>query len=255
MHILAIGDIVGDSGTELFLEKIDELKQRYQVDFCIVNGENACTGNGINRHKAELLLDGGADVLTLGNHTFRQKEATALLAHNDKILRPLNFPPETVGKGAAVYQVGDVRIGVINLLGRVHMDPVDCPYRAVDAALKTMKADLIFVDFHAETTSEKVSMGWHLDGRVTAVFGTHTHVQTADEWVLPGGTGYITDLGMTGPIYSCLGVKKEITLERFITAMPRRFEFADGKAKLCGALFCVDEKTGKTQSVERVCEV
>ncbi len=253
MNILAVGDIVGDAGTEMFLSHIDEIKRKYEVDFCIVNGENACAGNGISRKKAEMLLSGGADVLTMGNHTFRQKEAFSLLAHNEKIVRPLNFPPDTVGRGAAVFNVGGRRIGVINLLGRIYMDQVDCPFRAVDEALKTMKADLVFVDFHAEATSEKISMGWHLDGRVTAVFGTHTHVQTADDWVLPKGTGYITDIGMTGPIYSCLGVQKEIPLERFITGMPRRFEFADGKSMLSGVVFTVDENTGKTIKTERIC--
>lgn len=252
MKILAVGDIVGDAGTEMFLSNIDQIKQQYAIDFCIVNGENACSGNGISRRKAEILLSGGADVLTLGNHTFRQKEATSLLLNNQRVLRPLNYPQGTPGRGAAVYQVGSVKIGVLNALGRIYMDYMDCPFRGIDKALKNMQADLIFVDFHAEATSEKISMGWHLDGRVTAVFGTHTHVQTADEWVLPKGTGYITDLGMTGPIYSCLGVKKEITLGRFIQCIPKRFEFADGKCRLCAAVFTVDEQSGKTLSVERI---
>ncbi len=253
MNILAVGDIVGDAGTECFLSSIDALKTQYAVDFCIVNAENACSGNGINRRKADMLLSAGADVLTLGNHTFRQKEAAALLSHNERVLRPLNFPQGTPGRGAAVFEVNGLRIGVFNLLGRIYMDYMDCPFRAADAALKAMKADLIFVDFHAEATSEKISMGWYLDGRVTGLFGTHTHVQTADAWVLPKGTGYITDLGMTGPIYSCLGVKRDITLERFMSCIPRRFEFADGASQLCGALFRVDETSGKTQEVISLC--
>ncbi len=253
MKILAVGDIVGDAGTEMFLSHVEAIKSQHAIDFCIVNAENACSGNGISRKKAELLLAGGADVLTLGNHTFRQKEAVGLLANNKRVLRPVNYPPGTVGRGAAVFQVGGVRIGVINALGRIYMDYMDCPFRSVDQVLKTMEADLIFVDFHAEATSEKISMGWHLDGRVTGVFGTHTHVQTADAWVLPKGTGYITDLGMTGPIYSCLGVKREITLARFISCVPKRFEFADGKCQLCGAVFTVDETTGKATQVEGIC--
>lgn len=253
VKILAVGDIVGDAGTEMFLNKIEEIKNQYAVDFCIVNGENACVGNGISRRKAELLLNGGADVITLGNHTFRQKDAASLLMNNRRVLRPLNLPPGTPGRGAAVFQAGSVRIGVINALGRIHMDYMDCPFRGIDSVLEGMKADLIFVDFHAETTSEKISMGWYLDGRVTAVFGTHTHVQTADNWVLPKGTGYITDLGMTGPIYSCLGVKREIVLDRFISCIPKRFEFADGACRLCGCVFTVDEQTGKTTAVERIC--
>ncbi len=253
MNILAVGDIVGDAGTEMFISCIDDLKRQYAVDFCIVNAENACSGNGISRRKAELLLKNGADVLTMGNHTFRQKEAAGLLTHNERIVRPLNYPPGTPGRGAAVFTVGSVRIGVINALGRIYMDYMDCPFQAVDRALERMKADLIFVDFHAEATSEKISMGWYLDGRVTALFGTHTHVQTADAWVLPKGTGYITDLGMTGPLYSCLGVKKEITLERFRSCIPQRFEFADGKSQLCGAVFSVDPASGKTLKAEGIC--
>ncbi len=251
MNILAVGDIVGDAGTDMFVDHIETLKRQYEIDFCIVNGENACTNNGITRRKAELLLDNGADVITLGNHTFRQKDVTGLLANNTRVIRPANFPEGTPGSGYTVVQKNGKKIAVINLLGRIYMDYMDCPFRTVDKILETVKADLYFVDFHAEATSEKISMGWYLDGRVTAVFGTHTHVQTADGWVLPKGTGYITDLGMTGPVYSCLGVKKEITLERFLTCVPKRFEFADGTSRLCGAVFQVDE-SGKTKSVEGI---
>ncbi len=253
MNILAVGDIVGDSGTEMFLSSIDAIKKEYQIDFCIVNAENACSANGITRKKAELLLSEGADVLTLGNHTFRQKDAYALLEHNERIVRPINYPPGTAGRGVTVVEKNGLKIAVINALGRVYMEPLDCPFRAIDAALKTISADLIFVDFHAEATSEKISMGWHLDGRVTGLFGTHTHVQTSDAWVLPKGTGYITDLGMTGPIYSCLGVKREIPLARFISASSERFEFADGKSRLCGAVFYVDEESKKTKEVKAIC--
>ncbi len=252
MNILVIGDVVGDAGTEMFLEKIDGLKRQYAIDFCIVNAENACSNNGISRRKAEMLLENGADVLTLGNHAFRQKDAESLLAHNNRIVRPLNFPEGTPGKGVTVLEACGKKIAVINALGRCYMDYMDCPFRGIDSVLQNLQADLIFVDFHAEATSEKISMGWYLDGRVTAVFGTHTHVQTADEWVLPKGTGYITDVGMTGPAFSCLGVKKEITIERFLTCLPRRFEFAEGKSQLCGVVFCVSNETGKTESIERI---
>ncbi|MBE7009965.1 MAG: TIGR00282 family metallophosphoesterase [Ruminococcaceae bacterium] len=253
MNILTVGDIVGDGGTELFISEIDRIKQEHAIDFCIVNAENACSNNGITRKKAELLLSGGADVLTLGNHAFRQKEAVPLLLNNKRVIRPANFPPGTPGNGYTVVTHGDIKIAVINLMGRIYMDYMDCPFQTVDKILKNVQADLIFVDFHAEATSEKISMGWHLDGRVTAMFGTHTHVQTADAWVMPKGTGYITDLGMTGPVYSCLGVKKEIVLERFIGCIPKRFEFADGKCRLCGAVFHVDEKNGRTDGVETIC--
>ncbi|MBQ2696556.1 MAG: TIGR00282 family metallophosphoesterase [Clostridia bacterium] len=252
MNVLAIGDIVGDVGCEMFLEHIDGIKKQYEIDFCIVNGENACSNNGITRKKAELLLENGADVLTLGNHTFRQKDAVGLLAGNKRVVRPVNFPEGTVGNGYTVVEKNGKKIAVINALGRIYMDYMDCPFRGIDRVLEKLHADYIFVDFHAEATSEKISMGWYLDGRVTGVFGTHTHVQTADAWVLPKGTGYITDLGMTGPIYSCLGVKREITLERFISCIPRRFEFADGKAQLNGAVFTVGE-SGKTEKVEAIC--
>jgi len=253
MNILAVGDIVGDAGTELFLAEIETIKKRYQVDFCIVNAENACSNNGITRRKAELLLSSGADVLTLGNHTFRQKDAAPLLINNNRVIRPANYPPGTPGSGVTTVEVGGKKIAVVNLLGRIYMDYTDCPFQTIDKILKHIKADLVFVDFHAEATSEKISMGWHLDGRVTGLFGTHTHVQTADAWVLPKGTGYITDLGMTGPFYGCLGVKKENVLERFIGCVPQRFEFADGKSRLCGAVFRVDEATGKTLEVETIC--
>jgi len=253
MNILAVGDIVGDGGTEMFLSQIEGIKKQYAIDFCIVNAENACSNNGITRRKAELLLSGGADVLTLGNHAFRQKEAQSLLHNNKKVIRPANFPPGTPGSGVTVVEKNGVKIAVINLLGRIYMDYMDCPFQTIDKLLKNTQADLYFVDFHAEATSEKISMGWHLDGRITALFGTHTHVQTADGWVLPKGTGYITDLGMTGPIYSCLGVKREIVLERFTQCIPKRFEFADGKCQLCGAVFHVDETMGKTCGVETIC--
>ncbi len=252
MNILAIGDIVGDSGCEMFLDHVDAIKSQYDIDFCIVNAENACQNNGISRKKAELLLSGGADVLTLGNHAFRQKEAAALLHNNDRIIRPLNFPEGTPGKGHVTVTKKGKKIAVINAMGRVYLDYMDCPFRGVDKVLSKISADLIFVDFHAEATSEKISMGWYLDGRVTGLFGTHTHVQTNDAWVLPKGTGYITDLGMTGPVYSCLGVKKEITLDRFLTCIPQRFEFAEGRAKLNGAVFFVDDESGKCTGVEAI---
>ncbi|MBR6729145.1 MAG: TIGR00282 family metallophosphoesterase [Clostridia bacterium] len=253
MNVLAVGDIVGDAGTELFLTGIEALKREYAIDFCIVNGENACSNNGISRCKAELLLEGGADVLTLGNHAFRQKDAAPLLINNARVIRPANYPPGTPGSGLTVVPCGDKKIAVINLMGRIYMDYTDCPFQTVDKLLQGLRADFVFVDFHAEATSEKISMGWHLDGRVTGLFGTHTHVQTADARVLPKGTGYITDLGMTGPIYSCLGVKKEIVLERFTRCIPKRFEFAEGKSQLCGAVFTVDDATGKTSGVEAIC--
>lgn len=245
MKILAIGDVVGTSGTDAVCEKLTAIKEKYEIDFCVVNGENSCSANGISRRKAEMLLAAGADVLTLGNHTFRQKDAVSLLMHNKNIIRPINYPPSTVGSGSCVIEKNGVRYGVLNALGRIYLDPVDCPFRGLEAALKTTQADITIVDFHAEATSEKRSMGFFLDGKVSVVFGTHTHVQTADLQVLPKGTGYITDIGMSGPHHSCLGVDKEIVIDRMVNCMPRRFELADSPARIDGAVFSVDETTGK----------
>lgn len=249
MNILAIGDIVGDSGTDMFLDHIDELKKKYNIDFCVVNGENACSNNGITRKKAEMLLSAGADVITLGNHSFRQKEAVHLLLNNDRVVRPINYPEETPGRGFTIVSKNGKKIAVINALGRIYLDYCDCPFKETLKVVESVKADIILVDFHAEATSEKISMGYYLDGKVTAVFGTHTHVQTADARVLPKGTGYITDLGMTGPYHSCLGVKKDITITRFLSCIPQRFEFADGPSQLNGAVFCVDDETNRTTEV------
>ncbi len=245
MNILIIGDVVGDSGTEALSEKLPLLKEKYSADLCIVNGENSCSANGISRRKAEMILDAGADVITLGNHTFRQKDAYSLLLHNKNIIRPINYPPETAGQGYCVIEKNGVRICVLNALGRIYLENVDCPFRALKSALSEIKADIKIVDFHAEATSEKRAMGFFLDGLASVVFGTHTHVQTNDLQVLPKGTGYITDVGMAGPHHSCLGVDKDIVIEKFVTAMPKRFELSDSPSRIDGALFSVDEKSGK----------
>ncbi len=250
MNILAIGDIVGDSGTEAILEKLDAIKKKYSADVCIINAENACSANGITRKKAEALLDAGADVLTLGNHAFRQKDAVSLLAHNDRVIRPINYPPNTVGKGMTVIKKNNIKIAVLNALGRVYLENVDCPFRALKEALQEVDAHIKIVDFHAEATSEKRAMGFYLDGLASVVFGTHTHVQTADGQILPKGCGYITDIGMTGPYHSCLGVNKNIVIDRFVNCNQQRFEFADSPACICGAVFTVDENTGKCISLE-----
>lgn len=250
MKILAIGDVVGDRGTDAILDNLDALKKKYDVQFCIINAENACSANGITRKKAEMLLDAGADVLTLGNHTFRQKDAHSLLSHNDRVIRPINYPPKTVGKGMTVVEKNGVKVAVLNALGRVHLENVDCPFRTLKEALTEVDAHIKIVDFHAEATSEKRAMGFFLDGIASVVFGTHTHVQTADAQVLPKGCGYITDIGMTGPYHSCLGVDKNIVIERFVDCNPQRFEFSDSAACISGAVFEVDEETGKCLSVK-----
>lgn len=250
MNILVIGDIVGDRGTDAILDNLEKLKRKYSADFCIVNGENACSANGISRKKAEMILDAGADVITLGNHTFRQKDAYTVLAHNDRVIRPINYPPETVGRGITVVEKNGVRIAVANALGRVYLENVDCPFRALKDALENNDADIKIVDFHAEATSEKRALGFFLDGIASVVFGTHTHVQTSDVQVLPRGTGYLTDVGMTGPHHSCLGVEKSIVIDRFVKCAPARFEFSDSPARIDGAVFSVNESSGKCESAE-----
>ncbi len=245
MKILVIGDVVGDSGTDAVVEKLSAIKEKYNADFCIINGENACSANGISKRKAETLLSAGADVITLGNHTFRQKDAAALLTYNKNVIRPINFPPDAPGRGVCTVDVNGVSVCVLNALGRIYLDPVDCPFRALKHALEEVKADIKIVDFHAEATSEKRAMGFYLDGLASVVFGTHTHVQTADFEILPKGTGYITDIGMSGPHHSCLGVDKTIVIDRLVSCMPKRFELADSPARIDGAVFTVDESTGK----------
>ncbi len=253
MNILVIGDIVGDSGTKTLLEKLPEIKEKFGVNFCVVNGENSCSANGISRKKAEMILSAGADVITLGNHTFRQKDAVSLLLHNENIIRPINYPKKTVGKGFCVIEKNGVRYGVLNALGRVYLENVDCPFTALSEAIDKMDADIKIVDFHAEATSEKRAMGFYLDGKASVVFGTHTHVQTSDLEVLPKGTGYVTDIGMTGPDNSCLGVDKNIVIERFVDCMPKRFELSDSPSVISGAVFYVDEKSGKCTGGESFC--
>ena len=250
MNILVIGDVVGDRGTDAVCDNLEKLKRKYRADFCIVNGENACSANGITRKKAEMILDSGADVITLGNHTFRQKDAYTILAHNVRVIRPINYPPETVGKGFVVVEKNGVKILVANALGRVYLENVDCPFRALKEALEKSDAHIKIVDFHAEATSEKRAMGYFLDGIASVVFGTHTHVQTSDAQVLPRGTGYLTDVGMSGPHHSCLGVDKSIVIDRFVKCAPNRFEFSDSPARIDGAVFCVDEVSGKCTSAE-----
>lgn len=252
MNILCIGDIVGTPGCEMVLSQLKFLKQDYDIDFVIANGENAATGNGITEEKAEKLTDCGIDVITLGNHSFAKPDAGRLMDSGFPMIRPLNLPEGTPGKGCIVKECCGKRIAVINLLGRVYMNPVNSPFEAVTECLKSLKdnADIIIVDFHAEATSEKVAMGWYLDGKVSAVFGTHTHVQTADERILPGGTAYMTDIGMTGPYNSVLGVDKDIAVNRFLTLMNRRFEVAQGNCQLNGILIKTEGLT--TSSITRL---
>ena len=254
IRVFAIGDVVGKTGVEFISSVLPAFRRSEGVDLCVINGENAAVSNGITPDLCEELFVSGADVITTGNHVFRRKELYDYLDDNDFVLRPANFPGSTPGKGVCIVDKGRYRVGVVNLLGTVYMEPVGNPFAAAETALRELSdCSVILVDLHAEATSEKRAMGFFLDGKVSAVFGTHTHVPTADEQILPGGTGYITDLGMTGTEQSVLGVKPEIIIEKFRTNMPARFDFAEGDPMLCGCLFDIDEKTGTCQRVERIC--
>lgn len=254
MRILMVGDVVASCGREFVYNNLRKIKKKYNIDYCILNGENAAQTNGITKEIAENILDSGADVITMGNHTFANREAEAILEDNKRVIRPVNYPPETQGEGYFIEDLGYTRIAVINAQGRINMDALDCPFRAVEKILKNIegKADLFVVDFHAEATSEKLAFGNYFDGKVNIVAGTHTHVQTVDLQVLPKGTGYITDLGMTGVRDSVLGVKKEIIMDMYYTRKRFRFDKAEGDVWFSGAVFDIDHKTGKINSLERI---
>lgn len=252
MNVLAIGDVVGSIGCSFLRTHLPQLKKYKAIDLVIANGENSADGNGITPTSAEYLFSSGVDVITAGNHTFRRKECYDLFDREDCLLRPANFPDGTPGKGICTVDMGRVQVGVINLMGVVYMENLDCPFATADKLLKQEHPRIMLVDFHAEASGEKGAMGYYLDGRVSAVFGTHTHVQTADECVLPNGTGFITDLGMTGPTQSVLGVKPELVIQKQKTKMPVRFDLADGECHMDCVLFEIEEKSGKTISVERL---
>lgn len=254
MKILMVGDVVAAPGREYIYNNLRRIKTKYNIDYCILNAENAAQTNGITADIANSLLDSGADVLTMGNHTFANKEIDAVLSDIKRVIRPVNYPPETLGEGYFIDDLGFVRIAVINALGRINMDPIDCPFHAVEKLLKEIseKADIIIVDFHAEATSEKLAFGNFFDGKVNIVAGTHTHVQTADLQILPGGTAYITDLGMTGVRDSVLGVKKDIIMNMYYTRRRFRFDKADGRVWFSAAVFDIDHKTKKVNGLERL---
>ena len=253
MKILCIGDIVGRVGRDVVFEYLDRIPS--DIDLVIANGENAAHGRGMTKPVYEELKRAGIDGFTLGNHTWGCPDIIKILEYNDDIIRPLNFDKGCPGSGSMVLKARNgVLVGIINLIGRVYMNPADSPFALVEEEIEKLKkkADIILVDFHAEATSEKIAMGYFLDGKVSAVFGTHTHVQTADEIILPEGTGYITDLGMTGPIHSVLGMDKNLIVQKFINNMPVKFEVATGKGKFSGCIFEIDENSKKTVSVERI---
>jgi hypothetical protein len=255
MKILFIGDIVGKPGRELVRKGLRGLVEHYGVDLVIANAENSAAGFGITRDIGDTILEYGVDVMTSGNHIWDKKEAIEYIATEPRLLRPANYPAGVPGRGAYVAQTGDGRsVGVVNVMGRVFMLSIDDPFAVVLREIEAIRhrARVIVVDFHAEATSEKMAMGWHLDGKVTLVVGTHTHVQTADERILPGGTAYLTDAGMTGPHDAIIGMEREPALSRFLTGMPSRFEPATGNPRLNGVIVEADEKTGRATAVERI---
>ena len=255
MRILFIGDIVGSPGRRAVNKLLPGLKGEYSLDFVIANAENASGGSGIIPKVADELFSSGVDVLTSGDHIWKRKEIYELIAHEKRILRPLNYPALAPGKGSNVFKTKTgVKVGVVNVNGRVFMDSLECPFNTTLAAQKELAQEtkIIIVDIHAEATSEKVALGWYLDGKVSAVLGTHTHIQTADERILPLGTAYLTDVGMCGPYDSVIGRNVDNVLERFLTNLPVRFEVADKNIKLCAAVVDIDEKTGKANSITRI---
>lgn len=253
MRLVFIGDVVGGTGRRALDAVMPELRERYQPDFIVVNGENSAGGLGINSKIAREWLAGEIDAITLGNHTYRQREVYEYLDREDRIVRPANYPKGNPGHGVTVVEKEVGRLAVINLSGTVFLDAARSPFSESDAILAELrgKADWILVDFHAEATSEKVAMGWHLDGRVTACVGTHTHVPTADARVLPGGTAYITDVGMTGPRGGVIGVKREQVLERFKTMMPVKFETSDEDPWVMGVAIEAGDD-GRARSIEQI---
>jgi metallophosphoesterase (TIGR00282 family) len=260
MRILFIGDIFGRPGRTIVKERLARLIEEFAVDLIIANGENAAAGFGITPPLAEDLFELNIDVITTGNHVWDKREIVDYFESADgnqhsparRLLRPANYPAGMPGWGMYEGQKNGVGYAVINLQGRVFMASNDDPFRTADQLLKEIQAKIVLVDIHAEATSEKISMGWYLDGRVTAVIGTHTHVPTADERVLPGGTAYITDVGMSGPYDSVIGVQKDLVVNKFLTNMPVRFEPATGDVRLCGVVIDCDDATGRARSIERV---
>ena len=255
MNILFVGDIVGRPGREMVRKGLRGLVEHHEIDLVIANAENAAAGFGITKDIGDTILEWGVDVMTSGNHIWDKKEAIDYIAGEPRLLRPANYPAGVPGRGSYVAQTGDGRaVGVINVMGRVFMAQIDDPFAVVLREIEAIrhKTRVIIVDFHAEATSEKIAMGWHLDGKVTAVFGTHTHVQTADERILPKGTAYLTDAGMTGPHDSIIGMEIEPSLSRFVTAMPSKFEPATANPRLNGVIVEADDRTGRGTRVARV---
>ena len=253
MKILVVGDVVGENGCNFFASRLPKIKREENIDFCIVNGENSARGNGVSKSSAEFLLSSGADFITTGNHVFKKHDVYSFLDESSRIIRPFNMHTSNPGCGVGKVDTGRYKIGIINLLGQAFMSGSDNPFDAADRALELIDdCKIKIVDFHAEATGEKRALGFYLDGRVSVVFGTHTHVQTADASVLPKGTGYITDVGMCGPEMSVLGIESEIIIKALKTGMPQKFDVSPNPCSLNGCIFEIDDNTFMTKCVKTV---
>lgn len=257
MNILVIGDIIGKPGRKAVAGLLPKLKRKHRLDLVIANGENAAGGMGITPKIVEELYYSGIDIITSGNHVWKHKEIYGTLDKDPALLRPANYPPKVPGKGSCIFSIGkEEKVAVLNLSGRVFLAELDCPFRKADEEIKKLSQEtkIIIVDMHAEITSEKTALGWYLNGRVSAVVGTHTHIPTADERILPKGTAYITDIGMVGSLDSVIGVKKELALKRFLSQIPIRFEVEKENIYLQGVVINIDKRSGKAKKIERIQE-
>jgi 2',3'-cyclic-nucleotide 2'-phosphodiesterase len=254
MKVLMIGDVVAKPGRIAVLERIQDLREQHQIDLAIMNAENLAGGFSVTPQLCEQLFSSGIDVMTSGNHIFDKKEAIEYIRKQPRLIRPANYPPNTPGNGYWVGEVNGSQVAVMNVMGRVFMPPSDDPFRVIDNVIESLsdQTTVRIVDIHAEATSEKVAMGWHLDGRVSAVLGTHTHVQTADERILPGGTAYLTDLGMTGSYAGVIGMDKSDVIARFTSVTAKRADHSSGQVRICAAVLDIDESTGKARGIERL---
>ena len=253
-NILCLGDIVGVTGRYAIKRYLEDIKLKNSIDFVIANGENAANGIGITRNTAAELFESGIDVLTSGNHIWNNRDVFALIGNEHRLLRPYNYPNDVPGLGYYIYDMLDCKIGVLNLMGRIFMDSIDCPFKKSSIAIKHLKekTNIIFVDFHAEATAEKIALSYYIECQVSCIFGTHTHVQTADEKILSSHTAYISDIGMCGSYNSVIGMKKDIAISRFVTKIPNRFEVETTSPMINGIIVKIDTETGKAISIERI---
>ncbi len=254
IKVLFIGDIVGKIGRQIVKNILPNIIDRYKIELVIANGENAAGGFGINEKTASEIFNAGVHIITTGNHVWDKKEAIPFIAKENRILRPLNYPSSNPGFGSILYTINNKKVAVLNVSGRVFMNTLDCPFRSAKLEVENLinSTKIIIIDFHAEATSEKIAFGYYMDGLVSAVIGTHTHVQTADEKILPNGTAFITDVGMTGPMLSVIGIEREQIIERFLTQMPRKYEVASGKGMLNAVIIDIDTETGKAKAIQRL---